>query len=472
MTSRSFTRPILVAGVLFVFGCGGVDAVPDGGGGAGGAAAGASGRGGSTGGQGGGAGAAGSGGSAGAGGAAGGAGSGGAGGGGVAGSAAGAGGSAGGGGRGGQGGTAGGAGSGGSGGQGGTAGGAGTGGTVGGGGAAGAGARGGAGGTAGSAGAGGAGGATGGAGGGGQGGTAGTGTAGAGGRGGSGGTGGAGGTGGSSGAGGSGGAIAAPTITSTNLAVVAHGLDLTINGSGFTTATGLTIGGVGISPFTIVSNTQIRVRVLDTTPTGAQSIVVTNPGGSSLPFGVTIIHLVINELDPDTASTDIAEFVEVSAGVASVSLAEYSLVFWNGANEMAYYALDLAGSTNSVGLFVVGNAAVVSTPTFPDNTLQNGADAVAIYAANASSFPTGSLLTSTRLIDAVVYGSNDADDNELLDGLFGFSDSTGRMQANEAANGMAPMQSIQRCGTLRLRGDRFALGTPSPGVANTVAPCN
>jgi len=115
---------------------------------------------------------------------------------------------------------------------------------------------------------------------------------------------------------------------------------------------------------------------------------------------------------------------------------------------------------------------VVSSPTFPDNTLQNGADAVGIYAANASSFPTGSLLTSTRLIDAVVYGSNDPDDNELLDGLFGIADSTGRAQVNEAANAMGPMQSIQRCGTLRLRGDRFTLGTPSPGAANTVTPCN
>jgi hypothetical protein len=483
MTRRSLVRPALLAAGLFIFGCGGVDAVPDGGGGSGGAA-GASGRGGATGGQGGTAGAAGQGGSGGGtagtggqGGAAGSAGSGGAagaGGAGGRGGSAGAGGSGGSAGAGGQGGAAGAAGSGGQGGAagaagrggaGGTAGSAGSGGAAGAGGqggAAGAAGRGGAGGTAGAAGGGGgSGGAAAGAGGGG---TAGSGPAG------SGGTGGAAGAGGQ---GGTGGAIAAPTISSTNLAIVAHGLDLAINGSGVGSATAVTIGGVAHT-FTVSSNTQVRTRVLDTTPTGGQSIVVTNSGGSSLPFSITVIHLVINELDPDQASIDSGEFVEISAGVGSVSLADYSLVFWNGANETAYYAVDLLGSTNSAGLLTVGNAAVVSSTslTFPDNTLQNGADAVALYAAPASSFPDGSLLTSTRLIDAVVYGSGDADDAELLNGLFGPTGTAGRVQVNEALNAMPTTQSILRCGTARLRGDRFVVGTPTANAANGVAACN
>jgi hypothetical protein len=264
-----------------------------------------------------------------------------------------------------------------------------------------------------------------------------------------------------------------PVISGTNFAVVAHGLDLTINGSSLTGATALTIGGVAHTP-TVVSANQVKTRVLDTTPTGAQSIVITTAGGASLPFGVTVVHLVINELDPDTLNTDTAEFVEISAGVANVPLTGYSLVFWNGANEMQYFAIDLGASTTSAGLLTVGNAAVVAAAAlqFPDNTLQNGADAVGLYAAPASSFPSGSLVTATRLIDAVVYGTDDPDDNELLDALIGTAGTTGRVQVNESANAMSDMQSIQRCGTARLRGDRFTLGTPSANGANTVTACN
>jgi hypothetical protein len=41
---------------------------------------------------------------------------------------------------------------------------------------------------------------------------------------------------------------------------------------------------------------------------------------------------------------------------------------------------------------------------FADNLLQNGADAVALYAANATDFPNGTSVTTTNLRDAIVYG--------------------------------------------------------------------
>ena len=81
-------------------------------------------------------------------------------------------------------------------------------------------------------------------------------------------------------------------------------------------------------------------------------------------------------------------------------------------------------------------------------------------------------MTATRLIDAVVYGTDDADDNELLDALFGTAGTPGRVQVNESANAMSDTQSIQRCGTARLRDDLFTVGTPSANVANTVTACN
>jgi hypothetical protein len=441
--TRLPVRQILVVGVLAVFGCGGVSSAPDGGGGMGGGSGGTTGAAG-RGGMGGAAGAAGTG-------------------------------------VGGSGGADGGGGAtgGGSGATGGSSGGMGGTGTAGAGGAtAGAGGAAGNGGTTGAAGTGGATGGTGGTGeatggaGGATGGVAGAGGNGGDGRGGTGGgSAGTGGGAGTTGTAGTGGATAIPVVTGTNFAVVAHGLDLTIYGSGFSAATSLTIGGVAHTP-AIVSNTQIRTQVLDTTPTGAQSIVLANAGGSSLPFGVTVIHLVINELDADTPSADMAEFVEISAGVANVPLNGYSLVLWNGANEMSYLAVDLTATTNPAGLLVVGNPMVTSGLTFPENTLQNGADAVGLYAAAASSFSTGSLLTTTHLIDAVVYGTADPDDTELLDGLFGAAGTPGRLQVDEAANAMSDMQSIQRCGAGRLRDDEFTVAAPSPNAANPVAACN
>tara|TARA_B100000989_G_scaffold299004_1_gene291852 strand:- start:2652 stop:2978 length:327 start_codon:yes stop_codon:yes gene_type:complete len=42
---------------------------------------------------------------------------------------------------------------------------------------------------------------------------------------------------------------------------------------------------------------------------------------------------------------------------------------------------------------------------------------VALYQANRSDFPTNTLVTTTKLIDVVVYDSNHADDTGLLMGL-------------------------------------------------------
>jgi len=264
---------------------------------------------------------------------------------------------------------------------------------------------------------------------------------------------------------------AAPSITTTSFAVVAHGVDLIITGAHLTGATAVTIGGTAHVP-AIASDTQLTVRILDATPIGPQSIVVTSASGSSAPFAVTVIHLVINEVDPDQPSVDAAEFVEIATGVAGVSLAGYSLVFWNGSSDMSYVALELDAATNAGGLLIAGNASLTTTLSFPDNTLQNGADGVAVYAAPASVFPTGSPVTATSLIDAVVYGSDDADDVGLLDTLFGPVGTIGRAQINESANATPTTDSIQRCGGARLRGDQFVLAAASANAANTVAACD
>jgi hypothetical protein len=100
------------------------------------------------------------------------------------------------------------------------------------------------------------------------------------------------------------------------------------------------------------------------------------------------------------------------------------------------------------------------TPTpdisFPvNNTLQNGADAVALYAANGSDFPNGTPLTMTNLVDAIVYGNNNPTDNTLLAGL---GQSTQYNEAGPPTNN-ADIVSISRVPDAT---GNFTLATPTP----------
>jgi hypothetical protein len=127
---------------------------------------------------------------------------------------------------------------------------------------------------------------------------------------------------------------------------------------------------------------------------------------------------VINEIDANqTGSTDPFEFVEL-AGPANLSLNGLVVVFFNGNTDTSYRSFDLDGwQLGPTGYFLLGNAGVVPTPDiiFPDTTLQNGPDGVALYAANGSDFPNGTPVTATNLIDAIVYGSaSNPPDAELL----------------------------------------------------------
>lgn len=175
-------------------------------------------------------------------------------------------------------------------------------------------------------------------------------------------------------------------------------------------------------------------------------------------------QVVINELDSDTPGIDDKEFVELKSTVPNFSLDGYVLVFFNGNAESAstgnksYLTISLNGlTTDANGLVLIGCNAVSPVPQkiMGDNLIQNGADAVAIYQGIAANFPDGTLATTTNLIDALAYDTNDADATALM-GLLGLS-----IQINEDENNQGVNQSIQRKpdGTYEVK-------APTPGANN------
>ncbi|MFA9390986.1 MAG: endonuclease [Prolixibacteraceae bacterium] len=168
--------------------------------------------------------------------------------------------------------------------------------------------------------------------------------------------------------------------------------------------------------------------------------------------------IVINEIDSDTPSNDVLEFIELKTSTPFMALDGFVIVLYNGSNDLSYGTFDLDGYTSDAnGLLLLGNPDVSPTPriVFDPNFLQNGADAVALFKDDAASFPNGSAISNTNLVDALVYDTNDADDAELLAG-FGKT-----VQMNEGANSDKDHHSIQR----KVDGT-YEVKTPTPSALN------
>ncbi len=188
--------------------------------------------------------------------------------------------------------------------------------------------------------------------------------------------------------------------------------------------------------------------------------------------GALSADVIINETDADTASTDVLEFVELyDGGGGNTPLDGMVVVFYNGSSDSSYSAYDLDGfSTDANGYFLLGNTAVVPTPSiiFGSNGLQNGADAAALYTGDDTDFPNGTAVTTSSLLDAIVYDTNDGDDAGLLVLL-----NAAQPQVNEGGAGDKDNHSNQRCpnGSGGARNtDTYVQLTPTPGAANCVAP--
>ncbi|MDB9961110.1 T9SS type A sorting domain-containing protein [Oceanihabitans sp.] len=156
---------------------------------------------------------------------------------------------------------------------------------------------------------------------------------------------------------------------------------------------------------------------------------------SSVSFGQ-----VINEIDADTPGTDMAEFIEL-LWTPNTALDGLVVVLYNGSSDTSYAAFDLDGqSTDANGFYILGNTGIISagdTDIGADNALQNGADAVALYTGDDTDFPEATPATDVNLVDAIVYGTGDADDTDLMMAL---GETT---QWDESLNGANSTESLQ-----------------------------
>ena len=172
-------------------------------------------------------------------------------------------------------------------------------------------------------------------------------------------------------------------------------------------------------------------------------------------------QLFVNEIDSDTDSVDQLEFIEIKSESPNFSLDGYVIVLFNGSSngsDSSYLAIDLDGyQTDLNGLFLIGNNNVSPSAQIiiPNNSIQNGADAVAIYQAPLSDFPNSTLATTTNLVDALVYDTSDSDDENLMQ-LLGVN-----LQINENDNGNKDFESIQRSNN-----GSYFVDTPTPREVN------
>jgi hypothetical protein len=234
-------------------------------------------------------------------------------------------------------------------------------------------------------------------------------------------------------------------------------------------------GGIETVQFTgLTASTEYFFKIFPYNGSGATINYKTDstiPTTNATTFETSVTPaFIINELDADTPGTDMAEFIELyDGGVGNSDLSGLVLVLYNGSNDLSYASHDLDTYTTDVnGYFVIGNSGVPNVSiTFANNILQNGADAVALYTGNSTDFPTGTAVTTSNLLDALVYDTDDADDAGLLVLI-----NPGQPQINENGNVNMANQSIQRipngAGGQR-NTSTFDMTLPTPGTANDYA---
>jgi hypothetical protein len=174
---------------------------------------------------------------------------------------------------------------------------------------------------------------------------------------------------------------------------------------------------------------------------------------------------VINEFDSDTPGSDADEFIELLGDpneVASGCVVLYNGGTTNGFTPVVYRSFDLTGLVaDANGYIIIGNPGVGNPDiTYPTTTpLQNGEDAIALYSDAASAHPNGSNITTTNLIDHVIYRTNNTQTSANWS-AFGGTPTI----INEHQYGSVTLRSVAR---IPDRTGPFDAANPTPRAPNT-----
>lgn len=157
-------------------------------------------------------------------------------------------------------------------------------------------------------------------------------------------------------------------------------------------------------------------------------------------------------MNPDNpGAREDTEYIELFyPGPAPFDLHGYWLVLYNGKNSLAYKVVNLTGHrTDEQGYFLVGSSGVNPKPSLllPDNTIQNGVDAVALYRSMTGAYRMNSPVTDEGLVDAVVYKSRGSDKADKLLAVL----TPGQNILHEDDSHSVHDESLSRCHSLRPR---------------------
>ena len=175
--------------------------------------------------------------------------------------------------------------------------------------------------------------------------------------------------------------------------------------------------------------------------------------------------IIINEINADTSGGgDVTEFIELyDGGKGNVGLDGHTLVLFNGNGDKSYFTVSLTGyKTDKNGYFLLGASSFNPDIVLNRDTVQNGPDGVALYLDSPIRFPSGTLPTTHRIVDAVVYGTRDAPDTALINALL-----QSNYQVNEDFAHHSGEESISRCGSqAQVHPESFVLTHPTPKQPN------
>jgi hypothetical protein len=188
-------------------------------------------------------------------------------------------------------------------------------------------------------------------------------------------------------------------------------LDIPAPPAGTDVALAVNPSGAGTLPATVTVAADTLAQTFtysDVAGSGAATVTATL-GASTSEATVTVStaanHLVINEVDYDQVSSDLAEYIEIfNPTPAAINLTGYSLMLVNGNDSTTYATIDLgpAGTLPAMGYLVIGNDSV----TVPASALKLNPSWGTMSDKVQNGAPDGIALvdtTTSTVIDALSY---------------------------------------------------------------------